>query len=85
MFWRYPYVIKPLPKALKTNPIYSDSTHSKSFGGIDAFVLGALAKRLNFDPQMVETFEEELFGRKLSNGTVVGSLADVVERKVGRV
>jgi hypothetical protein len=30
-------VIKPQPKALKTNPIYRDLIHSKGFGGIDAF------------------------------------------------
>jgi hypothetical protein len=82
MFSRYPYVIKPLPKALKANPIYSDLSHSKGFGGVDAFILGALAKRLNFDPQIVENFDEEPFGRILSNGTAVGSLADVVGRKV---
>ncbi|KAJ3647503.1 hypothetical protein Zmor_019377 [Zophobas morio] len=82
LFWRIPNVLKSQPKFLSDNPIYGDLSHSKGYAGIDAFLLGNLAEHFNFEPIIIQNKEREPFGRVLDNGTITGSLADVVNRKV---
>lgn len=82
MFPRYPYVIKSLHRSLRTNPIYSNLTLSKGFGGLDALILRSYAEHLDFDPVVVDHKHKEPFGRVLPNGTITGSLGDVAERRV---
>ncbi|RZC35198.1 hypothetical protein BDFB_012556 [Asbolus verrucosus] len=81
-FERYPTLIRDLPKFVTTNPVYSNLNFSKGFGGLDGFVSGTLAKHLNFDLVVDENLDNEPFGRVLPNGTITGSLGDVVNRKV---
>jgi hypothetical protein len=81
IFPRTPTAIQVLPKLLRGNPIYGDLSWSKGFAGLDGLILGTLAKHLNFDAVLVSSFVEDDFGRVLPNGTTVGSLNDIVERR----
>ncbi|RZC42668.1 hypothetical protein BDFB_014653, partial [Asbolus verrucosus] len=82
LFEKHPTLIKNLPKYLENNPIYSRLDVFNGFGGLDGFVSGTLANHLNFDLVVLENLEDEPFGRVLPDGTITGSLGDVVNRKV---
>lgn len=80
VFLMEPTLLYGVPKSLTTNPIYQNLTLSRGYGGMDGLLLRELVKYFNFDPIIVENFGE--YGRVLPNGTAIGSLGDVVRRKV---
>lgn len=78
MFERKPTAIRvendPLMKHFPKNK-------SMSYGGIDGFMMHTMADLLNFKLVFVGT-DYFQYGRVLENGTAVGSLGDVVYRRV---
>jgi hypothetical protein len=82
IFERFPIATRRLPRMLRNNPIYKNLTWSKGFGGFDGLILGALAEHLNFDMVPFGTTTENNFGVVFDNGTITGSLHDVIHRKV---
>nr|XP_015836758.1 PREDICTED: uncharacterized protein LOC103313533 [Tribolium castaneum] len=81
IFPRTPTAMQTLPKLLHYNPIYRNLTWSKGFAGLDGLVLATLAEYFNFEVVLVGSLLEDDFGKVLPNGTTVGSLADITERR----
>ncbi|RZC37862.1 hypothetical protein BDFB_004727 [Asbolus verrucosus] len=81
LFVNEPTAIRELPKLLRTNPIYRNLNSSGGFAGLDGLILGTLAEYLNFDTELVENMDEDPVGTALSNGTITGTLRDVINRR----
>jgi hypothetical protein len=82
VFEMFPVATKRVPKLLRHNPIYNNLTWSHGFAGVDGIMLGTIAEYLNFDIVPFGTTTKENFGYLLPNGTSIGSLHDVIHRKV---
>lgn len=82
IFERDPTAIKELPKLVKNNPVYKNLIFSTGFYGSDGSMLNTMATMLNFSVTIVENFDKLRFGRVWSNGSVCGTLGDVVKRHV---
>ncbi|KAJ3647493.1 hypothetical protein Zmor_019368 [Zophobas morio] len=81
IFPRTPTAVVQLPKFLENNPIYQNLTWSRGFAGMDGLILGTLAEYFNFDVTIVSKLVEDDYGKVLPNGTIIGSLGDIAERR----
>ncbi|GLV40561.1 Ionotropic receptor 10a [Carabus blaptoides fortunei] len=82
MFARKPSAVLVLPKAIKESSIYKILSRSGGFGGVDGMVLAMIADYLNFTVTIVTPPADREYGFVARNGTIVGSLGDVVNHKV---
>lgn len=82
LFIRIPTMVKPIPRPLRSDPIYGILNNSFGYGGLDGMVLANLAKFLNFTPEIKIPPPEAEYGYKTPNGSFFGSLGDVVYGKV---
>lgn len=78
LFERYPTMVSKLPPYFEKTQYAHGKKHSK-FGGIDGFVLGSLAEKLDFTVNVINISREvQTYGFKLRNGSFTGSIADVL-------
>lgn len=84
MFPRLPSAVAKtkLPKAIRENRSYKILKRSGGFGGIDGTVLAYTSFYLNFTTVINNPPWGMEYGYILSNGTLVGSLGDVVYKNV---
>ncbi|GLV40558.1 Ionotropic receptor 10a [Carabus blaptoides fortunei] len=82
MFARKPTAVLVLPKAIKESSIYKILSRSGGYGGVDGMILAMIADYLNFTVIIVTPAADRKYGFVARNGTIVGSLGDVVNHKV---
>ncbi|RZB73478.1 SBP bac 3 domain containing protein [Asbolus verrucosus] len=78
MHARRPTAITKFPKSLRNNPIYKNLEPLKDFVGLDGSLLRAIAEHLNLQVELIPLNDGVRFGKVLRNGTVTGTLGDVV-------
>lgn len=81
MFQRVPTAFQPANDPLLKFYEKKVGLRNMVYSGVDGFIMETLSKVLNFRPVYLETDYYE-YGRFLENGTAVGSLGDVVYRRV---
>lgn len=73
MFPRKGSAVTIIPKILRADPIYSNLSMSKGYGGIDGCLLASLSQHLNFEA-IIYPPKYDNFGTVLNNGTITGQL-----------
>lgn len=79
IFNRVPTALKEVPSYMWNNPSYG-SSKIDNFGGMEGTLLRELSEYLNFKPVIDESHPTH--GKVLSNGTVTGTLNQIIHRKV---
>lgn len=80
-FPRDPTLVETIPYSLRDSYYVKDIDSTGFLGGVDGFFIGNLVKKLNFQPTFFAPADKNDYGMRLPNGTLIGSLADVVERR----
>ncbi|KAJ6633673.1 hypothetical protein Bhyg_16618, partial [Pseudolycoriella hygida] len=83
LFPRYPSVLLPkeVPDVFERTYFSRVANKTQFYSGVDALVLGNMAEAIDFKPDIVRPSGND-YGYKLSNGTFIGSLGDVLYRRV---
>lgn len=83
LFSRYPTVLLPkeVPAVFARSYFARVSDKTNNYSGLDAIVLGNIAEAINFRPDIRQPISND-YGYELSNGTFIGSLGDVLYRRV---
>lgn len=80
-FPRDPTLVVKIPQSLRDSYYVKDIDSTGYLGGVDGFFIGNLVKKLNFKPIFFTPSDNNDYGMRLPNGTLIGSLADVAERR----
>lgn len=83
IFSRYPTMLlkRALPETFLQTHYARGADYSNGFGGFDGFVMGNLAKALNFQLEIIKRLPQDTYGSVLPNNTFTGTLGDVLYGK----
>lgn len=83
IFSRYPTMLlkRALPETFLQTHYARGTDYSNGFGGFDGFVMGNLAKALNFQLEIIKRLPQDTYGSVLPNNTFTGTLGDVLYGK----
>lgn len=83
IFSRYPTMLlkRELPETFMQTHYARGVDYSNGFGGFDGFVMGNLARALNFQLKIIKRMPQDTYGSVLPNNTFTGTLGDVLYGK----
>lgn len=81
LFQRTPTSMKDLPESFLSTFLHKDIIRTEDWGGIDGFILGNLARILNFTLRISAASDGQEYGSKMSNGTFSGTIGDVIAQR----
>lgn len=81
LFQRTPTSMKDLPESFLSTFLHKDISQTEDWGGIDGFILGNLARFLNFTLRISDSADGQEYGWKMSNGTYTGTIGDVIAQR----
>ncbi|XP_069696329.1 glutamate receptor ionotropic, delta-2-like [Periplaneta americana] len=77
----YPLHVSMFEQYPTSIPVYNSETNSTMYKGMDGYVLSTVVQHFNFKPIIHKPSSENYYGTVLMNGTIEGSLGDVVYRR----